>query len=73
MDVVWIGTPNKAKGCDGLRRYQPTWKLIKDTPNPNFYTIGVEHVGKADTPWSDATRLWRECARSRWTPRATTS
>ena len=108
MDVVWIGTPNKAKGRDGLqplavvihimdgtlqgtdtwfldsasrvsahygigtagavhqyvaegdtawhagRRYQPTWKLIKDTPNPNVYTIGVEHEGKADTPWSDA-------------------
>ncbi len=110
MDVVWIGTPNKAKGRDGLqplavvihimdgtlqgtdtwfldpasrvsahygvgttgmvhqyvaegdtawhagRRYQPTWTLIKDTPNPNFYTIGVEHEGAADTPWSDAMR-----------------
>jgi len=110
VDVVWIGTPNKAKGRDGLqplavvihimdgtlqgtdtwfldpasrvsahygvgttgtvhqyvaegdtawhagRRYQPTWTLIKDTPNPNFYTIGVEHEGAADTPWSDAMR-----------------
>jgi N-acetylmuramoyl-L-alanine amidase len=36
------------------RRYNPTWKLIKDTPNPNFYTIGIEHEGEADTPWSDA-------------------
>ena len=33
------------------RRYRPTWKLIKDTANPNFYTIGVEHDGQADTPW----------------------
>src|ERR1041385_5767765 len=35
-------------------RSPPTGKLIKDTPNPNVYTIGVEHEGKADTPWSDA-------------------
>lgn len=108
MDVVWIGTPNKVPGRNGLRplavvihimdgtlhgtdtwfldaasrvsahygigtagavhqyvaegdtawhagrRYQPTWKLIKNTPNPNVYTVGVEHEGAADTPWSDA-------------------
>lgn len=36
------------------RRAQPTWRLIKPTPNPNSYTIGIEHEGHADTPWSDA-------------------
>jgi N-acetylmuramoyl-L-alanine amidase len=36
------------------RRSQPTWRLIKPDPNPNFYTIGIEHEGRADTPWSDA-------------------
>lgn len=36
------------------RRSQPTWRLIKPSPNPNFYTIGIEHEGRADTPWSDA-------------------
>jgi len=30
------------------RRYNPTWRLIKDTPNPNFYTIGIEHEGEAE-------------------------
>jgi len=52
------------------RRYNPTWNLIKDTPNPNFYTIGIEHEGEADTPWSDAmlgtsTRLVMEIC-NRW-------
>src|SRR5713101_3447319 len=36
------------------RRSRPTWRLIRPTPNPNFYTIGIEHEGRADTPWSEA-------------------
>jgi len=36
------------------RRYLPTWRAIKPDVNPNLYTIGIEHEGKADTPWSDA-------------------
>jgi len=35
------------------RRYRPTWRLIKPAVNPNLYTIGIEHEGEADTPWSD--------------------
>ncbi len=35
------------------RRYGATWKGIRDGVNPNDYTIGIEHEGKADTPWSD--------------------
>src|SRR5687767_7992079 len=34
------------------RRSQPVWKLIKPTPNPNVYTIGIEHEGRGDTPWT---------------------
>lgn len=52
------------------RRYNPTWKLIRQTPNPNVYTIGIEHEGLADSPWSDAmldasTRLVMEIC-NRW-------
>jgi len=36
------------------RRSQPTWRLIKPDVNPNLYTIGIEHEGRADTPWSEA-------------------
>jgi N-acetylmuramoyl-L-alanine amidase len=32
----------------------PTWPLIKPSVNPNFYTIGIEHEGKADDVWPDA-------------------
>lgn len=32
----------------------PTWKGIKSKVNPNLYTIGIEHEGKAHTFWSDA-------------------
>ncbi|HNG96163.1 MAG TPA: peptidoglycan recognition family protein, partial [Acidobacteriota bacterium] len=32
----------------------PTWKGIKSKVNPNLYTIGIEHEGKAHTLWSDA-------------------
>ncbi|TKB93265.1 MAG: N-acetylmuramoyl-L-alanine amidase [Nitrospira sp.] len=32
----------------------PTWRLLKPDINPNWYTIGIEHEGREDTPWSDA-------------------
>jgi len=32
----------------------PSWRLIKPGVNPNYYTIGIEHEGTADTPWTDA-------------------
>lgn len=37
----------------------PTWEGLKKGPdgrliNPNFYTIGIEHEGRADDPWPDA-------------------
>jgi N-acetylmuramoyl-L-alanine amidase len=38
--------------------HQPTWSGLKRGPdgsfiNPNFYTIGIEHEGRADDPWPD--------------------
>jgi len=38
---------------------QPTWQGLKRGPdgkviNPNFFTIGIEHEGRADDPWPDA-------------------
>jgi N-acetylmuramoyl-L-alanine amidase len=35
------------------RRSNPTWKRIKSA-NPNLYTIGIEHEGKANSEWPDA-------------------
>jgi N-acetylmuramoyl-L-alanine amidase len=35
------------------RRYRSSWRLIKPGVNPNLYTIGIEHEGLVDTPWSD--------------------
>ena len=32
---------------------RPTWDLLKEGVNPNRYTIGIEHEGHADTPWSE--------------------
>jgi len=37
---------------------RPTWPHLKRGPdgriiNPNYYTIGIEHEGRADDPWSD--------------------
>ena len=39
--------------------HQPTWTGLRRKPdgtfvNPNFYTIGIEHEGRADDPWPDA-------------------
>jgi N-acetylmuramoyl-L-alanine amidase len=31
----------------------PTWGLLKPGVNPNFYTIGIEHEGRADDVWPD--------------------
>ncbi len=36
------------------RKFNPTWTLIKAGVNPNLYTIGIEHEGRSDTPWSEA-------------------
>lgn len=36
------------------RVLNPTFTLHKPGVNPNLYTIGIEHEGKADTLWSDA-------------------
>ena len=30
---------------------RPSWPLLKPRVNPNFYTIGIEHEGLAETPW----------------------
>jgi len=38
----------------GRKTSDATWKLLRRTPNPNYYTIGIEHEGKADEPWTDA-------------------
>jgi N-acetylmuramoyl-L-alanine amidase len=32
----------------------PTWPLLKPGVNPNLYTIGIEHEGRADDIWPDA-------------------
>lgn len=32
----------------------PAWRLIKPNVNPNLYTVGIEHEGKADDVWTDA-------------------
>jgi len=32
----------------------PTWPLLKPGVNPNFYTIGIEHEGRADDVWPEA-------------------
>lgn len=32
----------------------PTWTGIRGGLNPNLYTIGIEHEGQPDDPWSDA-------------------
>jgi N-acetylmuramoyl-L-alanine amidase len=32
----------------------PTWKLLKPRVNPNFYTIGIEHEGRAADVWPEA-------------------
>ena len=32
----------------------PTWELLKPHVNPNFYTIGIEHEGRADDEWPEA-------------------
>jgi|SRR5262245_12432172 len=32
----------------------PTWTGLKPRVNPNYYTIGIEHEGRADDPWSEA-------------------
>lgn len=36
------------------RLVSPTWRLLKAEVNPNWYTIGIEHEGTENTPWSDA-------------------
>ena len=36
------------------RIVSPTWRLLKADVNPNWYTIGIEHEGTEDSPWSDA-------------------
>jgi N-acetyl-anhydromuramyl-L-alanine amidase AmpD len=48
----------------------PTWRLLRPHVNPNFYTVGIEHEGRAQDQWTDAqyaasAQLVREIAR-RW-------
>ncbi len=31
----------------------PSWPLLKQDVNPNFYTIGIEHEGHADDVWPE--------------------
>jgi N-acetylmuramoyl-L-alanine amidase len=35
------------------RRSNPTWRSIKPA-NPNLYTIGIEHEGRANSDWPEA-------------------
>jgi len=32
----------------------PTWRLLRPHVNPNFYTVGIEHEGRAQDEWTDA-------------------
>ena len=32
----------------------PTWHLLRPHVNPNFYTVGIEHEGRAQDEWTDA-------------------
>jgi N-acetyl-anhydromuramyl-L-alanine amidase AmpD len=45
MDTAWHA--GRVKGC--------VWPLLKTgaQSNPNRYTIGIEHEGKPDMPWTD--------------------
>jgi N-acetyl-anhydromuramyl-L-alanine amidase AmpD len=36
------------------RRSTPTWTELKADVNPNLYTIGIEHEGQGDDPWTEA-------------------
>ena len=38
----------------GRKSADAPWPLLKPRVNPNYYTIGIEHEGRADDPWSDA-------------------
>lgn len=31
----------------------PSWTLLKQNVNPNYYTIGIEHEGRPETVWPD--------------------
>jgi len=31
-----------------------TWRLLRPQVNPNFYTVGIEHEGRAQVQWTDA-------------------
>lgn len=35
----------------------PSWVFFKQGVNPNLYTIGIEHEGRANTVWSNAIKL----------------
>lgn len=35
----------------------PSWTGLKPNTNPNLYTIGIEHEGKVNTPWTQAMYL----------------
>lgn len=37
------------------RIVSPTWRLLKPDINPNWYTIGIEHEGREDTPLARCT------------------
>jgi N-acetylmuramoyl-L-alanine amidase len=32
----------------------PTWRLLRPHVNPNSYTVGIEHEGRAQDQWTDA-------------------
>jgi N-acetylmuramoyl-L-alanine amidase len=31
----------------------PTWPLLRPHVNPNFYTVGIEHEGRAQDEWTE--------------------
>jgi N-acetyl-anhydromuramyl-L-alanine amidase AmpD len=32
----------------------PAWRLLRPHVNPNFYTVGIEHEGRAQDEWTEA-------------------
>src|SRR5436305_11230186 len=44
MDTAWHA--GRVKGCN--------WSGLRSDVGPNYYTVGIEHEGKPNVPWTDA-------------------
>lgn len=38
----------------GRKTKDAPWELLRKNVNPNLYTVGIEHEGNGETPWSAA-------------------